>query len=106
MKEVVYYIHNMKKWYYKVEQDNSESKKVTHKCCDIGAYTEITDEKVITEKDCRAYIKNIYPEATLKKTVLYHEGPKRDKQSVKRKHDIKDKDRANAMDTDIKNYKA
>ena len=106
MREIVYYIHNMKKWYYKVEQDNSDSKKVNHKCYDIGAYTEIADENIITEKDCRAYIKNIYPEATLKKTVFYHEGPKRGKSSVKRKHDIKDKNRANAMDTDIKNYKA
>ena len=100
MAKTIYYIHSNKRWYYGVA-----SSKLTKLCIIPEDFIEITDESVITEKDCRAYLTERFPDLTVKKVYLYHEGVKRVKSQVTRKHDLKDKQKDRQMLDSIKSYK-
>lgn len=100
MSKTVYYIHSSKRWYYGVA-----SSKLTKLCIIPEDFTEVTDESVITEKDCRAYLTERFPDLVVKKIYLYHEGVKRVKSQVTRKHDLKDRFKDRQMLDSIKSYK-
>lgn len=100
MSKTVYYIHNNKRWYYGVV-----TTKLNKLCIIPKSFTEIIDESVITEKDCRAYLTEKYPDLSVKKVYLYHEGVKREKSQVTRKHDLKDRYKDRQMLDSIKSYK-
>lgn len=100
MTRTIYYIHSNKRWYYGVS-----SSKLTKLCIIPKDFTEIIDESIITEKDCRAYLAERFPDLTVKKAYLYHEGVRRVKSQVTRKHDLKDKHKDRQMLASIKNYK-
>ena len=100
MARTIYYIHSNKRWYY-----GAASSKLTKLCIIPEDFTEITDESVITEKDCRAYLAERFPDLEIKKVYLYHEGVRRVKSQVTRKHDLKDRNKDRQMLASIKNYK-
>ena len=100
MTKTVYYIHSNKRWYFGVS-----SSKLTKLCIIPEDFIEITDESVITEKECRAYLAERFPDLAVKKVYLYHEGVKRVKSQVTRKHDLKDRNKDRQMLVSIKNYK-
>lgn len=100
MAKIVYYIHSNKRWYYGVATN-----KLTKLCIIPESFTEITDESIKTEKDCRAYLTAKYPDLAVKKVYLYHEGIKRVKSHVTRKHDLKDRYKDRQMLDSIKSYK-
>lgn len=100
MSKTVYYIHSNKRWYYDIV-----TIKLNKLCTIPRSFTEITDESVITEKDCRAYLTAKYPDLSVKKVYLYHEGAKREKSQVTRKHDLKDRHKDRQMLDSIKSYK-
>lgn len=79
--------------------------KLTKLCIVPESFTEITDESIKTEKDCRAYLTVKYPDLSVKKVYLYHEGAKRAKSHVTRKHDLKDRYKDRQMLDNIKSYK-
>lgn len=100
MAKTVYYIHSNKRWYYVVA-----TTKLTKLCIVPESFTEITEESIKTEKDCRAYLTAKYPDLAVKKVYLYHEGDKRVKSQVTRKHDLKDRYKDRQMLDSIKSYK-
>lgn len=100
MARTIYYIHSNKRWYYGVA-----SSKLTKLCIIPEDFTEIIDESIITEKDCRAYLAERFSDLTVKKAYPYHEGTKRVKSQVTCKHDLKDKHKDRQMLASIKNYK-
>lgn len=100
MARTIYYIHSNKRWHYGVA-----SSKLTKLCIIPEDFTEITDESVITEKDCRVYLTERFPDLAVKKIYLYHEGVKRVKSQVTRKHDLKDRLKNRQMLDSIKSYK-
>ena len=100
MARTVCYIHSNKRWYYGVA-----TTKLTKLCIIPENFTEITDKSIKTEKDCRAYLTAKYPDLAVKKVYLYHEGAKRAKSQVTRKHDLKDRYKDRQMLDSIKSYK-
>lgn len=107
MTKIIYYIHYNKEWYYWIDsiKDNNKVHLNPSDILDNDKYIHITDINIISEKDCRIYLANKYPTLSLKKAYFYHEGPKRLKHPVERKHDMKDKYKNKQMIYDIKNYK-
>lgn len=100
MAKIVCYIHSNKRWYYGVA-----TTKLTKLYIISESFTEITDESIKTEKDCRAYLTAKYPDLAVKKVYLYHEGVKRVKSHVTRKHDLKDRHKDRQMLDSIKSHK-
>ena len=99
MAKIVCYIHSNKRWYYGVA-----TTKLTKLYIISESFTEITDESIKTEKDCRAYLTAKYPDLAVKKVYLYHEGVKRVKSHVTRKHDLKDRHKDRQMLDSIKSH--
>ena len=100
MAKTVYYIHSNKRWNYGVA-----TTKLTKLCIIPESFIEIIDESIKTEKDCRAYLTAKYPDLAVKKVYFYHEGVKRVRSHVTRKHDLKDRYKDRQMLDSIKSYK-
>jgi hypothetical protein len=100
MAKTVYYIHNNRRWHYGIA-----TTKLTKLYIVPESFTEITEESIKTEKDCRAYLTAKYPDLAVKKVYLYHEGGKRVKSQVTRKHDLKDRYKDRQMLDSIKSHK-
>ena len=111
MSKTVYYIHSYKSWFYWIAESSSDNKKIPlrphgpYDILDNPDYNEIIDINIISEKDCRIYLTNKYPNLPLKKTYFYHEGPEKSKHHVERKHNMKDKYKNKQMINSINAFK-
>ena len=94
--EIVHYMHVNKLWYYWL--DDSECKKYWRKiqCEEDLKYVNLLTEDIITERQARDLLKELFPDNKIMKTIPYHHSPspwgsRPFKNTVDRKRMLKEK---------------
>ena len=71
-KEIVHYMHFNKLWYYWL--DEYESKKYWRKLNEDDNI-HLVSEEVITERQCKEKLQNMYPDNKIMKAIPFHYSP-------------------------------